>query len=153
MSWTVPSTDGAAVPPPSGPPWDLPLAEAPLVFLDLEMTGLRPEVDRVIEVCAERVRGGAVEGSLETLVRPEGGEHGNVHVHGITPLELATAPAFPAIADRLEALLDGAIPVAHAAAWDIAFLEAELARAGRPRRFTHYLDTLTLSRRALALPS
>jgi DNA polymerase-3 subunit epsilon len=43
--------------------------------------------------------------------------------------------------------------VAHAAAWDVAFLEAELARAARPRRIEHFLDTLALSRRAFALPS
>ena len=48
---------------------------------------------------------------------------------------------------------DGAVLVAHAAAWDVAFLEAELARAGHPRHIEHYLDTLTLSRRAFSLPS
>src|SRR5436305_940206 len=107
-----PREKGEAPPgdPASGPPWDSPIAEAPLAFIDLEMTGLRPETDRVIEVCIERVRGGVVEDALETLVRPESGEHGNVHVHGITEEELASAPSFAAIADRVEALLDGAIP-------------------------------------------
>ena len=50
-------------------------------------------------------------------------------------------------------MLDGAVLVAHAAEWDVAFLEAELLRAGRPYRFKHWLDTLILSRRAFALPS
>lgn len=139
--------------PPAGSPWDDPIDAAPLVFLDLEMTGLRPADDRVIEICAERVRGGVVEDAVATLVRPESGAHGNVHVHGIREEELAAAPTFAAIAEHVERVLDGGIVVAHAAEWDVAFLEAELARAGRPRRIPFYLDTLTLSRRALALPS
>ncbi|MCC6556227.1 MAG: 3'-5' exonuclease [Polyangiaceae bacterium] len=139
--------------PPAGEPWDAPFARAPLVFVDLEMTGLRPESDRVIEICAERVRGGEVEGSITSLVRPEPGVFGNAHVHGIDPAELEDAPTFAAISDRIEPLLDGAVLVAHAASWDVAFLEAELSRAGRARRVAHYLDSLTLARRAFSFPS
>lgn len=139
--------------PPRGSPWDLPLGEAPLAFIDLEMTGLRPDRDRVIEICVQRARGDREEGSLESLVRPESGAFGNAHIHGITERELDQAPAFGSLADAVLELFDGAIPIAHAAPWDVSFLEAELARAGRPRRFPHYLDTLTLSRRAFAFPS
>lgn len=142
-----------ATPPPAGAPWDDPLSEAPLVFLDLEMTGLRPATDRVIEICAERVRGGVVEEALTSLVRPDCGTSGNAHVHGIEPADLESAPLFADLLDAIERILDGAVVVAHAAAWDVAFLEAELARAGRPRMIEHYLDTLTLTRRAFALPS
>ena len=139
--------------PPAGAPWDEPIERAPLVFLDLEMTGLRPEADRVIEICAERVRGGSVEASIATLVRPEPGVFGNAHIHGIDPADLEGAPTFAAIADQVEPLLEGAVVVAHAASWDVAFVEAELARAGRARRVVHYLDSLTLARRAFPFPS
>lgn len=139
--------------PPAGEPWDTPLDRAPLVFLDLEMTGLRAEVDRVIEICAERVRGRSIEASIASLVRPEPNVFGNAHIHGIDPRELEGAPTFAAIADRVEPLLEGAVVVAHAASWDVAFLEAELARAGRARRLVHYLDSLTLARRAFSFPS
>lgn len=138
--------------PPPGPPWDLPLAEAPLAFVDLEMTGLDAKKDRVVEVCIERVRGGALEDRLSTLVRPEGGEVGNVHIHGLDDQVLAHAPAFAAIASRVAAILDGAVLVAHGASWDVAFLEAEMARAGRSDfRLPFYIDTLHLSRRTFAL--
>jgi DNA polymerase-3 subunit epsilon len=139
--------------PPRGSPWDNPLVDAPLVFLDLEMTGLRPAVDRVIEVCAERVRGDKLEASLTTLVRPEDGAYGNAHVHGIEREALASAPTFAQIAkDLLDVIGDG-ILVAHAAEWDVTFLEAELARTGKPQRFPFFLDTLVMSRRAFVLPS
>lgn len=139
--------------PPAGPPWDSAIGEAELVFVDLEMTGLRAETDRVIEICAERTRGAEDVARVETLVRPECGASGNVHVHGIDPAAVAAAPTFAEVSARVEALLDGAVLVAHGAPWDVAFLEAELARAGRPRKIPHYLDTLNLSRRAFALPS
>ena len=141
-------------PPAAGPPWDLPLEEAPLAFVDLEMTGLEPATDRVIEICIERVRGSGMEDRIHTLVRPEmvGAEVGNQKIHGIDAAALASAPSFVDIADHVERLLDGAVFVAHGAQWDVAFLEGELARAGRPRKIGHWLDTLNLSRRTFALP-
>lgn len=139
--------------PPSGGVWDEPIERAPLVFLDLEMTGLRKDHDRVIEICAARARGGRVEVSLESLIRPDNGVFGSSEIHGIDPRDLETAPGFPAIAGRLEELLDSAVIVAHAAAWDVGFLEAELARMGRAVTFPFFLDTLTLSRRAFSLPN
>jgi DNA polymerase III subunit epsilon len=138
--------------PPRGSPWDDPIDEAPLVFLDLEMTGLRAASDRVIEVCAERTRGDRVEAALTTLVRPEDNAFGNAHVHGIQRADLAHAPTFAELSGRILSVLEGGILVAHAAAWDVSFLEAELSRAGRPERFPFFLDTLVLSRRAFALP-
>ncbi|HLM74419.1 MAG TPA: 3'-5' exonuclease [Polyangiaceae bacterium] len=139
--------------PPEGGVWDEPIATAPLVFLDLEMTGLRRDRDRVIEVCAAQARGGRVEVLFESLVKPDCGTFGSAEVHGIEPGELETAPSFGEIADRLEAILDGGVIVAHAAFWDVAFIEAELARIGRSRTFPFFLDTLTLSRRAFSLPN
>ncbi len=142
--------------PPAGPPWDSPLADALFAFVDLEMTGLDAKRDRVVEVCIERVRGpdprSEPEDRLHSLVRPDDGAIGNVHVHGIDAAALANAPSFAEIADRVAALLDGAIFVAHGAAWDVAFVEAEMRRAGR-QGFTvpFWLDTLNLSRRAFGL--
>jgi len=120
------------------------------------MTGLRPAVDRVIEICAERVRGDREEARDASLVAPDGGAAprlGNAHIHGIQPEELCAAPSFSALAPEIEGILAGGVLVAHSAPWDVAFLTAELERAGRPLRIEHYLDTLTLSRRAFALPS
>ena len=141
-------------PPPAGEPWDLPLAEAPLAFVDLEMTGLDPQKDRVVEICVERVRGDVVTQRLHTLVRPETlskDEVGNTHVHGIVAEALRDAPTFADIATRVAELFDGAVLVAHGAAWDVAFLEAEMARAGKPMPLPFYVDTLNLSRRTFGL--
>jgi DNA polymerase III subunit epsilon len=131
------------------------------------MTGLDATRDRVVEICIERVRGNELVGRLHTLVRPENivlstsdvisateppEEVGNAHVHGIQASALAGAPTFAAIADRTLELLRDAVLIAHGAAWDVAFLSAELARNERPVHLGHWLDTLNLSRRTFALP-
>lgn len=139
--------------PPPGPPWDTPIDEAPLAFLDLEMTGLDVAIDRVIEVAVERVVGGTVVKRFATLVRPDDGRFGNAHVHGIAEADLAGAPTFAEIADELVEILEGAVPVAHGSASDKVFLAAELARAGRAREVGPFVDTLLLARRAFAAPS
>lgn len=156
MSLVQPPRDdprAAPVAPPVGPPWDSPLAEAPLAFVDLEMTGLDPASDRVVEICVVRVVGGREVERLETLVRPDVRAGGNAHIHGLDAAKLADAPPFAELAERVHSILEGAVLVAHGAAWDVAFLEAELARASRPLAIPHYVDTLTLSRRALGLAS
>ena len=146
--------DPARVPPP-GPPWDEPIERATFAFLDLEMTGLDVDQDHIVEVCIRRVVGDTVAGELDTLVRPLHRAGGAAHVHGLDADVLEGAPSFADVAPRILELLDGAIPVAHAAEWDLAFLEHELARPplGRTVEFPFWLDTLILSRRAFALPS
>jgi len=133
-------------------PWDVPIAEAPLAFVDLEMTGLDLINDRVIEVCIVRRRGAAVEGSLDTLVDPGPSAVFHTDVHGLDAAALAGAPTFASLAPRIAELCTGAILVAHAAAWDVGFLEAEFARLGQAPRFPS-LDTLVLARRALRAES
>lgn len=145
------STDSGE--PPRGPPWDEAIERAPFAFVDLELTGLRAETDRVIEVCAERVRGDVVEARFASVVRPVPFAQGNAHVHGIPSSEIERAPTFAEIAGRVSEVLAGAVLVAHAAWHDVAFLEAETARAGAPAKWPHYVDTLSLSRRAFALKS
>lgn len=134
--------------PPPGPPWDSPLEEAPLAFVDLEMTGLHPDKDRVIEVCIERVRRGEVEARVASLVRPEPLAFGNTDIHGIQVADLAAAPLFETLIPSIAAALDGAVIVAHGAYKDVAFLTAEMARKDVAFSSPFQIDTLLLSQRA-----
>lgn len=139
--------------PPEGPVWDGPLDEAPLAFVDLEMTGLDVAIDRVIEVCIERWVGDRCVDKLCSLVRPDDGRFGNEAVHGIKADDLTSAPTFAELAPEVERLLGGAVLVAHGASYDVAFFELELARAKRSFQIGPYLDTLTLSRRVFGFQS
>jgi len=129
------------------------VGEATFAFVDLEMTGLDAKHDRVVEVCVERVIGGKRVDGVTSLVDPGERVGGAAHVHGLDAEALRGAPSFARLAADVARSLDGAIFVAHAAAWDIAFLAAEMARVGVPFDATHFIDTLTLARRSFALPS
>ena len=69
-------------------------------------------------------------------------------VHGLWADFLADKPVFGAVADEF-LLCVGHVPlVAHNAGFDIAFLNAELKRAGKPPIATErVIDTLVLARR------
>lgn len=137
-------------PPPSDGPWDLPFAQAPLVFLDCEMTGTDPQRDALIEVAARRVRGGVLEDEFSTLVKagsPSGAAA--FATHGIDDALVRTAPPFAQVADRLGAVLRGAVPVAHGTSLDRAFLNNAFAAAGSELRLAQMLDTVVLARRAV----
>jgi DNA polymerase-3 subunit epsilon len=141
------------VEPPPGPPWDLPVSQAPLVFVDLEMTGLDATRDRVVEICLERVVGGERTGLISTLLDPGERVGGAAHVHGIDAAKVSGAPRFESVARDVLDLLDGAIVVAHAAEWDVRFLSAEFRRIHVDFERVDWIDTLILARRAFAFRS
>jgi DNA polymerase-3 subunit epsilon len=125
------------------------MSEATFAFVDLEMTGLRLGEDRVVEVCFERVRDRSSIDRLETVVNP-GDRRGAEHVHGIGEADIAAAPTFAAIADRVADCLRDTIVVAHGVGWDLAFLHDEFHRLGRTGVVPeHAIDTVVLARRAL----
>jgi DNA polymerase-3 subunit epsilon len=127
--------------------------EVPFAFVDLEMTGLDIARDRVLEICVDRVKNGRTEAFVHSLVNPGERLGGNAHIHGIDAADVARAPSFAEVAQAVSGVLDGAVLVAHAAIWDVRFLESEFRRAGRALDLEHFVDTLALARRAFAFHS
>ena len=69
-------------------------------------------------------------------------------VHGISAADLADKPTFADIADEFIDFIDGAHLVAHNAGFDIAFINAELARLGQPAvDQNRVVDTLAIAKR------
>ncbi len=69
-------------------------------------------------------------------------------VHGLSVEFLSTKPRFHERADDLIGFIEGAMLVMHNAAFDFAFLNAELERLARPLlRWDRVVDTLALARR------
>ncbi len=99
--------------------------------LDLETTGLSPARGaRAIEIGVVLVDpDGSVEDRWETLVDPGGGA-GPTHIHGVTDAMLVGAPTFAEVVGDLAVRLQGRAIVAHNAAFDIGFLDAEFSHAG-----------------------
>jgi DNA polymerase-3 subunit epsilon len=123
------------------------------VVLDTETTGLEPELNhRVIEIgCVELLNRRPTGRTFHRYLNPEREiDDGALAVHGIARTDLDGQPRFAEIAEELLAFIGGAELVIHNAAFDVAFLDAELARLpGEPRQLAalcQVLDTLALAR-------
>jgi DNA polymerase III subunit epsilon len=120
--------------------------------VDVETTGLQPGIDRVLEIAVVRCdSAGSPVDEWHTLVHPKSPVDGEC-VHGINDAMVAAAPTFDELLPRLLSSLDGAVLVAHNAAFDRRFIEEELARAGHPIALP-YLCTMHMRRHVgLAAP-
>lgn len=101
------------------------------IFLDTETTGLEHKLGhRIIEVaCVEMTNRRLTNRHFHRYVNPERDiDEGAQAVHGISRDFLADKPRFAAIAAEFLDFVRGAELVIHNAAFDIGFLNAELAR-------------------------
>ena len=109
--------------------------------IDLEMTGLKPGFDEIIEVGVVRCTPERVLDRWSTLVRPL--EMPPLRVQrmtGIAPSMLAGAPAWDEVEGRLREMIDGATLIGHNVPFDERFLEAAGIDLSRPS-----IDTLPLA--------
>ena len=121
-----------------------------LAVVDVETTGFSRH-DRVVEFACVTVVDGSVVDEYETLIQPNR-DPGPVHVHGITPDILQTAPQFDAVAGDIASRLDGAVLVAHNISFDIRMLRQEAQRlTGTDFDPGEGLCTYKLTRQKLAL--
>src|SRR3954463_11795836 len=106
------------------------------IVLDTETTGLAPEEGhRIIEVACLELHGRRPTGRhFHRYLNPEREiDLAATQVHGLTAEDLADKPRFVDIVDELLEFLEGSELLIHNAAFDVGFLNAELARIGRPR--------------------
>ena len=121
------------------------------IVIDTETTGLDPlNGDRIVEIGAVELVNRSVTGQTYHcyLCAERSVPADALAVHGLSAEFLADKPVFGAVADDF-LLFVGHVPlVAHNAGFDIAFLNAELKRAGKPPIATErVIDTLVLARR------
>ena len=92
-------------------------------FVDVETTGFSPVTCAVVEVACLVIDGGHVAAMFETLINPQQSIPSYVtDIHGITDRDVVTKPRLTEVEPFLEAMCDGAIVVAHNAAFDLGFL-------------------------------
>lgn len=123
------------------------------VVLDTETTGLEVERGhRVIEIgCIELVDRRPSGREFHRYLNPDRViDAGAVAVHGITDEFLRDKPRFAEVAEELITFIAGAELLIHNAAFDTAFLDGELQRAGgmfgRIADHAVVVDTLALAR-------
>jgi DNA polymerase-3 subunit epsilon len=123
------------------------------IVLDTETTGLEVEQNhRVIEIgCVELVHRRLTGRVFHKYLNPERDiDEGAQQVHGVTREQLTDQPKFAQIAAEFVEFIRDAELIIHNAPFDVAFLNAELARAALGAQPIHelcrVLDTLPLAR-------
>ncbi len=121
------------------------------VVLDTETTGLDPaQGDRVVELGAVELVNHLPTGrTFHAYLNPERDMPEEAFkVHGLSAEFLAEHPVFAETVDELLAFLEDSRLVIHNAAFDVRFLNAELARCARPVLAPdRAIDTLLLAQR------
>ena len=123
------------------------------VVLDTETTGLEPELGhRIIEVgCIELVNRRRTGRNFHRYLCPDREiDPGALQVHGLSADFLKGQPRFAEIAAEFLEFVRGAELIIHNAPFDVAFLDAELARlpqGGSIAAHCTVLDTLQIARR------
>lgn len=103
----------------------------PLVFLDIETTGISARGARITEIGALRVEDSRIVKSFKQLINPEEPvPYFITNLTGITNEMVWDAPTFRGIADDLELFLDGALFIAHNVGFDYGFIKMEFERIG-----------------------
>jgi DNA polymerase III subunit epsilon len=119
------------------------------IVLDTETTGLDPEDGhRIVEIaCLELSVHVPTGRKFHCYVNPGRDMPAEaLAVHGLTQEFLARHAPFAAVVDELLAFLGADPLVIHNAEFDLAFLNMELARLGRPPLAQPVVDTISLAR-------
>lgn len=120
------------------------------IVLDTETTGLSPDSgDRVVEIgCVELINHVPTSNTYQVYLNPEKDmDPGAEKVHGLTNEFLSDKPKFIDVADDFIDFIGNSALVAHNAAFDIGFLNSELARAKKEKiRINRVVDTLKIAR-------
>ena len=107
--------------------------ERPIVFFDLETTGVNPVTDRIVQLAAVKYSPGAdAPERMVRLVRPPVPIPAETTaIHGIDAAAVADAPTFPELAEELLAFLgESDLAGYNVNRFDLPVLLEEFARAG-----------------------
>src|SRR4051795_5404258 len=120
------------------------------IVIDTETTGLDPgDGHRIVEVaCIELLHHVPTGRKFHRYVNPERDMPAEAFaVHGLSAEFLVEHLRFAEIADELLGFIGDDRLVIHNAEFDLAFLNAELARLDRPPLACAFVDTLSIARR------
>jgi len=114
----------------------------PIVFIDLETTGINVSSDRIVEISALKIHPNGKEQWLNTRVNPEMPiPEKATEIHGISDKDVAGSPTFKEIAKNIAVFLEGCdLAGYNAIKFDIPVLAEEFLRVNldfnfRKRRY------------------
>lgn len=127
-------------------PWCDDLALSDLVFVDIETTGGKLNVDDITEIALIHVCQGEEVGRFQTFLKPRRAIPPWItELTGISQAMVADAPRFADIAEQLAPWFHNRVFVAHNARFDYGFIKAAFAQVGLPFKVP-VICTVKLSR-------
>ncbi|ALM84832.1 DNA polymerase III subunit epsilon [Bordetella sp. N] len=105
------------------------------IIFDTETTGLDPaQGHRIVEIgCVEILNRTVTGRNMHVYLNPDReSDPEALAVHGLTTEFLSDKPRFKEVADELMEFMRGAEVIIHNAAFDTKFVNAEMARLGKP---------------------
>jgi DNA polymerase III subunit epsilon len=130
---------------------DAPWREVEFTVLDLELTGLDPEVNEIVSFGTVTVAGGRIrlDDARYGTVRPKRmPDPDTIRIHGLREGDLADAPDLDQALDEILEAITGRALVAHVAAIDTGFLRTALRSRGL-RLKNPIVDTAALAQELL----
>ncbi len=118
-----------------------------LITFDVEATGTDPDVDRIIQLGVISKRVGQDPQKFQTLINPgipippESQD-----IHGLSDDDVADAPRFSHLANRLHKAFDGCDFCGYNVRFDLGMIRAEFTRAGKPLQLNSETKILDPSR-------
>ncbi|MCQ2273331.1 MAG: 3'-5' exonuclease [Bacteroidales bacterium] len=114
--------------------------QKPIVFFDLETTGVNVGHDHIVEICLHKVMPDASTQTLVHRVRPVDQQGNTVHIpeittaiHGISDADVADKPSFAQLAPEIaEFIGDADLAGYNSNKFDVPLLVEEFLRAGYP---------------------
>jgi len=116
------------------------------VVFDIETTGFSPEKNKIIEIGAVKVVGGQITDRFSQFVNPE--VPIPYEIEELTSIRddmVIDAPKIEEVLSEFMKFCEGAVMVAHNAAFDMSFIKKNCDRQGLPCEFT-VADTVAMGR-------
>ena len=113
--------------------------QIPLIFFDLETTGVTVGKDHIVEICLYKVNPDQTTQILVHRIRPTDSDGKTIHIpenttaiHGISDADVADKPTFRQVADEIEAFIgDADLAGYNSNKFDVPMLAEEFYRIGR----------------------
>jgi len=119
--------------------------QRPIAFIDVETTGLKPNIDRIVELSILKVYPDGHHEYKSHRVNPEVSIPAEAtEIHGITNIDVESEPPFRGYAKSIRDFLDNCdLSGFNVIKFDLPFLEAEFSRSGIEfsRRNRYFIDS------------
>ncbi|MFN4226963.1 MAG: exonuclease domain-containing protein [Candidatus Ratteibacteria bacterium] len=119
-----------------------------LVVVDVETTGLNPEIDRICEISLLKIKNDHLVEKFTSFINPEVKiPHYISELTGISDIDVENAFEFKDIVKKIYNFIKGEILLCHNASFDISFLKKEFERSGCDFPEVKIIDTYLIAKK------